>query len=147
MDLEDALFRFVAGQSAVTQHIGAAPQEVRFYKLHRPQKSKTPAIVQQRGGSDRQATYCKVDGAVLVSLQVDVYAITWAEMAATAKAFYRLLRNGNLTYPVFMGGSGDSPDDGVKVKTATLENEFDSDDTEPGIFRRTQFWSFWIFEP
>lgn len=34
----------------------------------------------------------------------------------------------------------------VKVKDAFLVNEFDLDDPEPGLYRRSQSWRFWYVE-
>src|SRR5687767_13168694 len=124
MELEDALFKWVSTQAGVTAFIGAAPQAVRFHKLKIPQGGKTPAMVQQRSGTARQELQCKLDGAVAISLQVDTYATTWAQMAACSRAFARALRRDVATYPIWMG-DGDSPTVAVKVKAATLENEFD----------------------
>jgi hypothetical protein len=105
-----------------------------------------PAMVQQRSGTARQELQCTTDGAVAIQLQVDTYAKTWAEMAACSRAFARALRRDVATYPIWMG-DGDSPSVAVKVKAATLENEFDFDDPETGLCRRTQLWTFWVFEP
>lgn len=143
-DLESALFDWVSDQPAVTQYIGAAPQVVRFFKLKAPQGSKTPACVMKRAGRAGQALPCGPDGAVRYQLQVDHYAKTWPEMAGLAKAFKRALEA--VQYPAAFG-SGDSPGAQLRIKSATLNNEFDSDDPEPGICRRTQFWEFWVFEP
>lgn len=146
MEFEDALFKWVGTQGSVTAFIGAAPQAVRFHKLKIPQGGKMPAMVQQRSGTGRQELQCTTDGAVAIQLQVDTYALTWSEMAACSRAFARALRRDNVTYPVWMG-DGDSPSVAVKVKAAILNNEFDTDDPEPGLCRRTQLWTFWIFEP
>lgn len=146
MEFEDALFKWVATQPSITGLIGAAPQQVRFHKLQIPQSGKTPAMVQQRSGARRQELYCKEDGAVAISMQIDSYARSWPEMAATAKAFRRALRKDNATYPLLMG-EGDSPATAIRVKAATCETEFDFSDPEPGLYRRTQIWTFWVFEP
>jgi hypothetical protein len=146
MEFEDALFKWVSDQATVTAHIGAAPQAVRFHKLKIPQGGKTPAMVQQRSGTGRQELQCSTDGAVAIQLQVDTYARDWASMAAASRAFARALRRDAVTYPLWMG-DGDSPAAGVKVKAAILDNEFDLDDPEPGLCRRTQLWTFWIWEP
>lgn len=146
MELEQALFRFVSGVPAITQYIGAAPQPVRMFQGKAPQGVKSPFIIQQRSGSQGADTYCGVDGSVRVSLQVDHYAKTWPEMAALGKAFWRALRKDAIDYP-FQMGEGDSPDDSVRVKGAFMVNEFDSLDPDPGLQRRTQLWSFWIWEP
>jgi hypothetical protein len=146
VEFEDALFKWVGTQPTLTGLIGAAPNVVRFHKGAVPQAGKMPAMVQQRGGAGRQALYCGTDGAVSVSMQIDSYGKTWAEMAACARAFRRALRQDAVTYPIWMG-DGDSPTVAVKVKAATLENEFDVGNPEPGLYRRTQLWTFWIFEP
>lgn len=145
MELEDALFGWVRSRPTITQFIGGPPPAVtRFFKLKVPQASKFPAMVQQRAGIATQQLACGVDGTVRVTMQLDHYARTWAEMAALAKAFRRALERDEV-YPVAMG-AGDSPDDSVRVKSAKLENEFDLDDPEPGLLRRSQTWSFWIWE-
>lgn len=146
MEFEDALFKFTAQQSAVTAFLGATPQPTRFYKLKVPQGSKFPATVITRDGAPRENLYCGVDGAVRVSVRVDHYAKDWATMAALAKAFRRSLNPEVNAYPIWMG-DGDSPSVAVKCKAASLENEFDLDDPEPGLLRRVQLWQFWIFEP
>lgn len=145
-ELEDVLFQWAGAQPTITQYIGAAPLEVRFYKLKAPQKSKTPHIIQQRSGGTQDQVYCGPDGAVRIQLQVDHYAMTWAEMAGLAKAFRRALNPNPSPYPAYLG-SGNSPGVQLRVKSAVCDNEFDSDDSDPGLFRRTQFWSFWVFEP
>lgn len=146
MELEDALFKWVQDQPTITGFIGAPPQRTRFFKLKVPQGEKFPACVVQRSGTGRQELQCATDGAVAVSLQVDHYAKTWPEMAALGKAFRHALRRDVATYPIWMG-DGDSPAVAVKVKAAFVENEFDLDDPEPGLLRRTQLWTFWIYEP
>lgn len=145
MEFEDALFGWVRTRPTLTQYIGGPPPAVtRFFKLKIPQGSKFPAMVQQRGGLLTQQLPCGTDGTVRVTLQVDHYGKTWAEMAALGKAFRRALER-DQTYPVQMG-AGDSPDDSVKVKSAKCENEFDLDDPDPGLLRRSQTWTFWIWE-
>lgn len=152
MELEDALFKWVQTQSTITSHIGPASpgQPCRLYKLKAPQKTAGPFMVMQRSGADRQYLACGIDGAVPVSLQIDSYAPTWAAAAAAARAFQRALRpdavNSGAGYPVWMG-DGDSPSVAVKVKLAAIDNEFDGEDPDPGLARRTQLWTFWIWEP
>lgn len=146
MEFEDALFKWVSTQPTVTAFIGAAPQAVRFHKLKIPQGGKTPAMVQQRGGTARQELQCSTDGAVALQMEISTYAKGWAEMAACSRAFARALRRDAVTYPIWMG-DGDSPSVAVKVKAAILENEFDLDDPEPGLCRRVQLWTFWVWEP
>lgn len=145
MEFEDALHMWVTQQPALVALIGE-PNRIRFFKLKIPQKSRTPATVQQRGGTARQDRPCRVDGAVAVSMQIDHYATDYSKMAELASAFRQALDKRVVTYPVWMGPN-DSPQTGVKVKSAFLENEFDLNDPEPGLLRRTQSWTFWIVEP
>lgn len=146
MEFEDALFSWVSTQATLTALIGTPPAAVRFFKLRIPQGGKSPAIVQQRSGADRQRLACRIDGAVKISLQLDFYAREADTVAELAKAFRQALRPDVANFPLEMG-TGDSPAVSVKVKDAMLENEFDGEDEEPGLVRRTQFWSFWIREP
>lgn len=150
MELEDALFKWVKTQSALTALIGASPERVRFYHGAAPQGTRSPFVVQQRSGLDVQTLACRIDGAVAVALQVDFYSSTAESMRSVARAFRTQLKpdnvNGTLGYPVWMG-DGDSPSVAVKVKAAILENEFDGVDPDPGLHRRTQLWTFWIWEP
>lgn len=146
MELEDALFAWVSTQPTLTAWIGAPPLAVRLFKGKIPQAAKLPCIVQQRSNTGREALFCKVDGAVRISQQLDVYGKDWASMAALSKAIRVALRPDVIAYPFYMV-TGDSPAVSLKVKAATLENEFDSDDPEPGLSRRTQLWTFWVWEP
>jgi len=148
MEFEQALTEWVRTVPALVAIIGE-PNRVRLFKLKVEQKSKMPAIVQQRAGAERQYLSCTVDGAVRLSMQIDHYARTWAEMATLARTFREALDPDTVQFPVWMGGAPtDSPPGaGVKVKAAMLENEFDLDDPDPGLLRRTQSWTFWIWEP
>jgi hypothetical protein len=146
VQLEDALFRWVSTQATLTALIGAPPAVVRFHKGRIPQGGHFPAMVQQRTGTLRQDLQCRPDGAVAVSLQVDSYGKSFPESVAVADEFRRLLRADVASYPLWMG-EGDSPSEAVKVKAATLENDFDIDDPEPGLYRRVQLWRFWIWQP
>lgn len=146
MELEDALYRFAATQAPLVAILGEA-NRLRFFKLAIPKGSKFPALVQQRSGAPRSYSQCGTkDGAVSVSMQIDAYATSWAAMAALAKAWRVALNPKPSPYPLQMG-TGNSPDDSVRVKGAILENENDLDDPEPGLFRRTQLWTIWVYEP
>lgn len=142
MELEEALHAWAANQTELAALL-AEPNRFRLYKGVLEQKTKQPASVQQRSGADRQFRSCTVDGAVAISLQLDHYAKTWSEMALLAKTWRQALSPDNLSYPLYMGGPAGV---GVKVKAAELTNEFDLDDPEPGLFRRSQLWQFWVFE-
>jgi len=142
MDLMDALHAWAAAQTELAALL-AEPNRFRLYKLKLEQGTKHPSTVQQRTGTGRQYRSCTVDGAVRISLQLDHYGRTLQQMTDLANAWRLALSPDNLTYPVYMGGE---PGVGVKVKSATLDNEFDFDDPEPGLLRRVQLWTFWSFE-
>lgn len=145
MELETGLYRWASAQAAFFPILKPGAGEFRLHKMKIPQGGPTPATVQQRVGTDYEWRACEIDGAVQVSLQLDHYAKTTDERDALAAAWRRALNPRYLTYPVWMG-DGDSPSTAVKVKAAKLDNEFDSDDIEPGLQRRTQLWTFWIFD-
>lgn len=145
MELEDALFRWMQTQAPVVALIGE-PNRLRFFKSKIPDQSRMPALVMQRSGGPRTYGQCGVDGSYPVSMQLDAYAKSWAEMALLARRVKNALNPVPAPYPLQMG-VGDSPDESVKVKAAELQNEFDRDDPEPGLFCRTQLWAIWIFEP
>lgn len=142
MELEEALHAWAAAQTELAGLIGE-PNRFRLYKGVLEQKTRQPASVQRRASTDRQVRACTVDGAVGVSLQLDHYATSWQASTQLAKAWRQALNPENVSYPLYMGGA---PGVGLKVKAATLDNEFDLDDPDPGLFRRAQFWTFWIFE-
>lgn len=134
MSLEESLHDWAESQTELVALLGEA-ERFRFFKLKIPDKSKTPASVQQRSGRNGQQLYCGPDGAIEVTLQLDHYARTWPAMKQLAETWRMALQD--LEYPVMMGS--------VRVKVATLENEFDLDDPEPGLFRRSQSWTFWVW--
>lgn len=145
MELEDALFKWAGTQAPLVAMLGE-PNRLRFFKGKIPQGSKMPASVMQRSGGPRSYMACGVDGTYPVSMQLDHYALAWKEMAVLARAWFNALNPHPSPYPIHMG-TGNSPDDSVKVKAARLDNEFDLDDPEPGLMRRTQLWTIWVYEP
>lgn len=142
MELEDALHSWASGHTELAALIGE-PNRFRLFKGLLEQKTRQPASVQQRSGTGRQTRSCTVDGAVAVSLRLDHYGKTWQQMTELARAWRLALSPDNVSYPVYMGGVVGV---GLKVKAAVLDNEFDLDDPDPGLFRRCQLWTFWIFE-
>jgi hypothetical protein len=133
--LEEGFHAWAESQTELAALLGE-PNRFRLFKLQVPKNAKMPSSVQQRSGTGRQRRGCTIDGAVEINLQLDHYGKTWQEAVAVAEAFRIALHE--LQFPVMMGT--------VKVKDATCENEFDLDDPEPGLYRRSQSWSFWFFE-
>lgn len=145
MEFEDAFHDWVAQQAPIVTVIGETGR-LRFFKQKIPQGSRFPSVVQQRSGTGRQYRGCRVDGAVALSIQIDHYAKNFQHMVEIARLFREALDPKVLSFPIVMGPD-DSPVTGVKVKAAILENEFDGEDPDPGLLRRTQLWTFWIVEP
>lgn len=142
MELEDGLHAWASIQTELSALL-AEPNRFRLYKLRLEQGTKHPSTVQQRTTTGRQARSCTIDGAVRISLQLDHYARTPQQMSQLATAWRLALSPDNVTYPVYMGGPAGV---GVKVKSAMIDNEFDFDDPEPGLLRRVQLWTFWVFQ-
>jgi hypothetical protein len=112
----------------------------RFFYRMIPQKIETgpprmPCVVYSRGGVERQVTYCETSGLVRTSATLDIYALRLTESRDIARA----VRQALIDYRGFLGGL-------VMVKAASLENEFDLDDLEPGLYRVNQSWTFWHSE-
>lgn len=135
MTLEQALFGWANEQTEIVALLGD-PARLRLFKLTVQQRANMPSSVMQRTGTQRQQLQCRVDRTVQATMQIDHYAKTQQAAAQVADVF-RIALHG-ITFPVMMGS--------VKVKDAFLVNEFDLDDPEPGLFRRSQSWRFWYVE-
>lgn len=139
MELEEGLFAWANQQTEIAALIGE-PAGLRFFKLVIPQQRTTPATVLQRSGTSRSITQCGTIRLASATLQLDHYATTWQAASRLAAVFREVLleREGMRKYPRNMGT--------VEVRSATLQNEFDLDDPEPGLYRRSQSWDFWYVE-
>lgn len=135
MMLEQALFGWANGQTEIVALLGD-PARLRLFKLTVQQRANMPSSVMQRTGTQRQQLQCRVDRTVQATMQIDHYAKTQQAAAQVADVFRTALHG--ITFPVMMGS--------VKVKDAFLVNEFDLDDPEPGLYRRSQSWRFWYVE-
>jgi len=133
--LEQALFAWANAQTEVAALIGE-PARLRFFKLTVPQRAHMPSAVQQRTGTQRQQLQCRVDRTVQATIQIDHYGKS-QQGAGELGDVFRTALHGE-TFPVMMGS--------VKVKDAFCLNEFDLDDPEPGLYRRSQSWRFWYVE-
>jgi hypothetical protein len=131
--LEDGVYAYAASITEIAALIGE-PAGLRFTKMVVPQRSGFPASVMQRTGTVRDQTYCGTVRLLQATLQFDHYAKKWDEAVATAEVF-------RLAFTDFAGMMG-----GVEVRSVVLQNEFDLDDPEPGLYRRSQSWLFWYVE-
>jgi len=111
----------------------------RVYPSVIPQKIKgrqqTPALTYETRDVQRQTTFCGVSGLVRTTMELNTYSPDYNEAKTVAAAVRELLSD----FRGLLGGI-------VDVRTATLENEFDLQDFEPGLFRVSQTWSFWHVE-
>lgn len=133
MMLEQGLYEYAAAQTDIAAIIGQ-PDKLRLEKLVVPQHSRFPCSVMQRTGTTRDQIACGTSRLLQATVQIDHYAKTWKGAAELAEAFRLALTD-------FAGMMGD-----VEVRNVTLQNEFDLDDPEPGLYRRSQSWLFWFTE-
>lgn len=135
MTLEQSLYGWANEQTEIAALLGD-PARLRLFKLTIAQRAHMPASVMQRTGSARQQLQCGIDRTVQATIQIDHYDKSQQGAATVAEAFRVALHA--VSFPVMMGS--------VKVKDAFLVNEFDLDDPEPGLYRRSQSWRFWYVE-
>lgn len=90
--------------------------------------------VYTRVGSQRGITFCGTEGLVAGQYQVDVYSPDDVRKVQLARAIRRAL----VDYSGPMGA--------VEVKKVFIETDFDSQEAEPGLNRRTQTYTVWYAE-
>lgn len=91
-------------------------------------------VVYQRAGGIPAVGFCGSDGLIPGQYQIDVYSPDSQRMANIARA----IRDALVDYSGLMGSAF--------VQTAQLASEFDSDEPEPGLERRTQTFNIWYVE-
>lgn len=109
----------------------------RIFPLVIPQKVpggalQIPAVVYNITSVERQVTYCGTSNLSQSDVQIDCYCETYDAVKELASAVRACLLDfhgvmGNTTFTV----------------AASLDNEFDGHDFEPGLYRVTQLWTFW----
>lgn len=100
-----------------------------------PALQRTPCVVFNRGTVDRQVRYCGTDGMVRTSVTLDCYATSYT----AARSLAQVVRESLVDFRGQLGGS-------LPVSAASLVNEFDLVDIEPGLFRVSQTWDIWHAE-
>lgn len=120
---------------ADTQFAGA-----NFYYLIIPQAAtqlheRTPCVVFNRNGVERGVSYCETDRKIKSSISLDCYAKSYT----AARSLARVVRESLIDFRGQLGGS-------LPVRAASLVNEFDLVDIEPGLFRVSQTWDIWHVE-
>ena len=95
-------------------------------------QQRTPCVVFNRGGVSRQVRYCGTDGILQTSVTLDCYATSYT----AARELARVVRESLIDFRGLLGGL-------LAVRAASLDNEFDLLDIEPGLFRVSQSWTIW----
>lgn len=129
MILEESLFAFLAGDTAVAALVGD-----RIYGMIAPQKAKLPRIVYSRIAVTRSQTFCATDRKARAVMQVDAYDLSYRGAKVLAKTIRQTLTDFN----------GDMA--GTPVSTIAMDSEVDLDDPDPGLFRVSQTYFIWFTE-
>jgi len=134
--LHDALFAALSADTSIADLLGDPPR-TRIYRGLIPQKqpgqkAKMPAVVINISTPDRQVANCGTVGTVMSRLQLDCYDLTHDGAWAVAAE----VRSTLLDFRGMLGGT-------VLVRSASLENESEIVDLEPGLYRVLQTWAIW----
>lgn len=138
MTLEDALHLILSGDTDVAALIGE-PSLYRIWRGVNRQNTRTPYLRMQRTTTTGIKGQCGTAGTEFAAVTIDSYAKTQDQRDQLARAVFLRLRDFSGTIPDGNGGS-------IKIKDATRQNEFDLEDPEPGLYRRTQLWGIWYIE-
>jgi len=134
MLLHEALKSHLQSDTSVEALLGG-----RFYYIIVPQSyagaERMPCVVFNRGSVERHVRYCGTDGVIKTSFTLDCYALRYT----SARTLAAEVRKSLIDFRGLLGGS-------LHVSAASLSNEFDLVDIEPGLFRISQSWDFWHTE-
>lgn len=133
MTIEDALHELLSAETSIAALIGE-PNLFRIFRGIAPPGTRAPYLILGRTSTSGIQSQCGTAGTELALESIDSYAKTEDERDALARAVFLTLRD-------FSGTIGT-----VKIKAATRQNEFDLDDPEPGLYRRSQSWALWYIE-
>jgi Protein of unknown function (DUF3168) len=106
----------------------------RIFGLLRTPGSDIPALMIQRTSSTRQPLYCGTSALVSADFQLDIYAMSGQDAWALAGAVREALLD-------FQGSMG-----ATRINRVFLDNEFPVVDSDPGIIRVTQLYTFWYYQ-
>lgn len=125
------------GSVAEIRAIVAEPDLVRIFNLTVPDGSRYPCLVLQFTGFERYETRCGTGRLVQIGVQIDSYATEYyAAIDLARRVRVDLLEN--FKERSMMGA--------VEVRKASIQDERDLDDPEPGLYRRWQDWQIWFVE-
>lgn len=128
--IEDSLHLILIAETDIAALVGE-PELARIFRGVAPEGSRAPYVVLQRVTTTGVQGQCGTAGTEQALEQIDVYAKTQDERDSLARAVFLTLRD-------FSGTIG-----GHTIKSATRQNEFDLDEQEPGLYRRSQSWAIW----
>ncbi len=133
MTLEDAVHSILIAETEIAALV-SEPELVRIFRGVARKGTRTPYLRMSRTTTTGQKGQCGTYGTEFALVQIDSYAKTQGERDTLARLVFLTLRD-------FSGTIGN-----VKIKDATRQNEFDLEDPEPGLFRRSQSWGIWYIE-
>lgn len=100
----------------------------------RSERVQMPCLVYQRVGTERGKTFCATDSLANVQMQVDLYSVSYK----TVKELARDVRQALVDYT---GSMGDA-----HVDKVFIDVEFDLVETDTGLYRVSQTYTFWVQE-
>jgi hypothetical protein len=132
---EPNLFEYLKSVPAVAALVGNRIYEGRIpqHVFDSDERVMDCAVYSRVGGAPDRA-FCGTGGLVAGAYQVDVYSPDGVRKTQAARAIRRAL----VDYSGPMGA--------VTVRKVFLETDFDSEEPEPGLERRTQTYTIWYVE-
>lgn len=124
---------------AVVGPVITDPERSRIFPLLIPEHVRTdskklPCIVYQRVGTSRGSTFCATDSLANVQMQIDLYSPSYK----VTKEFAQKVRQALVDYT---GPMGDT-----HVDKVFIDVEFDIIETDTGLYRVSQTYTFWVQE-
>lgn len=137
VDDEPNLYEYLKAVPAVAALIGDRIYEGRIPQhVFDARERVMDCAVYQRVGGTRGVSLCSNDGLVPGEYQVDIYSPDSIRKGKVARAIRRALLDDSR--PMMMGA--------VRVNRVLVGPEFDSEEAEPGLERRTQTYTIWYWE-
>lgn len=137
--IEAGLSQFLKANAGVAALVANDPALTRIFPLVIPEHvrgdpKKMPCLVYQRIGTNRTATFCKTDGLVNVSMQIDCYSLSYLQAKQLADAVRKCL----IDYTGLMGDT--------HVDRVFSDVEFDLVEQDVLLYRVSQTYTIWFLE-
>lgn len=129
------LYEFLRNQPAVAALAGDRIYPEMIPQASQSEARKLPCIVYTTTAEARTATYCGTDRLLSAAVQIDLYTPHYDRTRELRAAVRLALRD-------FRGMMGDT-----RVRLTRLDSSGGLVEPEPGLFRRSQDWTFWYVEP